>query len=223
MKKAVLFILFISMIIIQLMSFFMTFKVKEVSSLIDNIIFIDPGHGGKDNGTHYENVLEDELNLKLAINLYELILNDGGYCYLTRNGDYDLSYAYSKKHKLDDLNKRIEYIQKVKSTLFVSLHLNYYPSNNVNGLQVFYQQSNENSKYLASIMQKILNNENVHKKKIKKGDFYLLNNCQVTGILIEYGFLSSEYDRKKLLDDKYLLKLAKLIKNGINEYLKNYC
>ena len=153
----------------------------------------------------------------------ELILNDGGYCYLTRNADYDLSYAYSKNHKLDDLNKRIEYIQKVKSTLFVSLHLNYYPSNNVNGLQVFYQQSNENSKYLASIMQKILNNENVHKKKIKKGDFYLLNNCQVTGILIEYGFLSSEYDRKKLLDDKYLLKLAKLIKNGINEYLKNYC
>ena len=223
MKKAILFLLFISMIVIQLMSFFMVFKVKEASSLINDVIFIDPGHGGKDNGTHYENVLEDELNLKLAKNLYEAILSDGGYCYLTRNDDYDLSYAYSKNHKLDDLKKRIEYIEKAKSTLFVSLHLNYYPNNNVNGLQVFYQKDNEKSKLLATTMQETLNKENLRKKKTKKGDFYLLNNCKVTGILIEYGFLSSEYDRKKLLDDKYLKQLANLIKSGINEYLKKYC
>lgn len=223
MKKAILFLLFISMIIIQLISFFISFNVKETSMLINNIVFIDPGHGGKDNGTHYENVLEDELNLKLAKKLYELIIGDGGYCYLTRNADYDLSYSYSKNHKLDDLKKRIEYIEKVKSTLFVSLHLNYYPNNNVNGLQVFYQVNNENSKVLANTLQDFLNKENIHKKKIKKGDFYLLNNCKVTGVLIEYGFLSSEYDRKKLLDDNYLIKLAKIIKKGINVYLKNYC
>ena len=94
MKKAILFLLFTSMIVIQLMSFLMAFKVKETSSLINDVIFIDPGHGGRDNGTHYENVLEDELNLKLAINLYEAIISDGGYCYLTRNDDYDLAISW---------------------------------------------------------------------------------------------------------------------------------
>ncbi|MBQ3231543.1 MAG: N-acetylmuramoyl-L-alanine amidase, partial [Clostridia bacterium] len=43
------------------------------------------------------------------------------------------------------------------------------------------------------------------------GDYYLLNNTYSTGILIEFGFLSSEYDRKRLLDDKYLYKLSTII------------
>ena len=41
---------------------------EDVSSLIDNVIFIDPGHGGKDNGTSYNLIVEDELNLKKLFN-----------------------------------------------------------------------------------------------------------------------------------------------------------
>ena len=53
------------------------------------------------------------------------------------------------------------------------------------------------------------------------GDFYILNNTSSVGVLIEYGFLSNEYDRKKLLDDSYLKKLSYIIKEGINQYLNN--
>ena len=195
------------------------YKIENANNFISNVIFIDPGHGGKDNGTSYGNVLEDELNLKLSLILYELILDDGGLCYLSRNQDYDLSSMYSKNHKIEDLNKRIKYIESLNTTLFVSLHLNYYQDSNVNGIQVFYQKESENSILLANTLQKILNTENKKDKKCKVGNYYLLENSKTTGVIIEYGFVSSEYDREKLLSDKYLLKLANLIKKGINEYL----
>ncbi len=189
------------------------------SNYLNHVIFIDPGHGGKDNGTHYNDIFEDELNLKLATIIYEDIINDGGICYLSRVNDYDLSSMYAKNHKIEDLNKRIKYISESKSSLFISLHLNYYSSDKVNGLQVFYQKNNKDSEMLANIMQDILNKENKKDKKSKIGDYYILNNCNTTGVLIEFGFLSSEYDRKRILDEKYLKKLSKLIQKGINEYL----
>lgn len=189
------------------------------SNYLNHVIFIDPGHGGKDNGTHYNDIFEDELNLKLATIIYEDIINDGGICYLSRVNDYDLSSMYAKNHKIEDLNKRIKYISESKSSLFISLHLNYYNSDKVNGLQVFYQKNNKDSERLANIMQNILNKENKKDKKSKIGDYYILNNCNTTGVLIEFGFLSSEYDRKRLLDEKYLKKLSKLMQKGINEYL----
>lgn len=189
------------------------------SNYLNHVIFIDPGHGGKDNGTHYNDIFEDELNLKLATIIYEDIINDGGICYLSRVNDYDLSSMYAKNHKIEDLNKRIKYISESKSSLFISLHLNYYNSDKVNGLQVFYQKNSKDSERLANKMQNVLNKENKKDKKSKIGDYYILNNCNTTGVLIEFGFLSSEYDRKRLLDEKYLKKLSKLIQKGINEYL----
>ena len=191
----------------------------DSSIYLNNIIFVDPGHGGKDNGTHYNDIFEDELNLKLAKIIFEDIMEDGGICYLSRVNDYDLSSMYAKNHKIEDLNKRIKYIQDSKATLFVSLHLNYYSSEKVNGLQVFYQKNNDESEKLANIMQSVLNKENKKDKSCKIGDFYILNNCKIPGILIEFGFLSNEYDRNRLLDDSYLHELSSLILKAINEYL----
>lgn len=220
MKKTLLLI--IICILLNSISLF-SIKTKPVNNLIKNVIFIDPGHGGKDNGTSYKDILEDELNLKLSTILYEMILNDGGICYITRTSDYDLSSMYSKNHKLEDLNKRIKYIDSFNTSIFVSLHLNYYTNSKVNGIQVFYQKHNENSYNLAMLLQDFLNKENLRKKKCFIGDYYLLNNTKSTGVLIEYGFLSNEYDRNKLLKDSYLTHLAKIIKRGINEYLNTYC
>lgn len=192
---------------------------KKVDYYVDKVIFIDPGHGGNDNGTNYNNIFEDDLNLKISSILYEMMINDNYTCYLTRTSDYDLSSMYSKNHKLDDLNKRIKMIDSLKATLFISLHLNYYPSDIVNGIQVFYQKNNQKSYQLATILQNNLNKENSKDKKCFIGDYYLLNNTKSSGVLIEYGFLSNEKDRKKLLNEKYMMHLAKIIKKSIEEYL----
>ena len=46
-----------------------------------------------------------------------------------------------------------------------------------------------------------------------------LKNSKSTGVLVEYGFLSNKSDREKLLNEKYLYKLALIIKDSIIEYL----
>lgn len=198
------------------------YKISETAFFSSHIIFIDPGHGGKDNGTHYNDIFEDEINLKLATILYEKLINDNLMTYISRISDYDLSSSYAKNHKIEDLNARIKYIESLNTTLFVSLHMNYYPNGNVNGIQVFYQKNNEESKDIANILQKNLNEENVKDKQSKIGDFYILNNCVKTGVLIEYGFLSSEYDRNKLLKESYLKHLSNIISSSIYEYLSKY-
>ena len=212
MKKVLLVIIFIFLTSCHYLH-------VQTSNFSSYIIFIDPGHGGKDNGTSYNDIFEDELNLKLSTILYEKLLNDNIISYISRVSDYDLSSQYAKNHKIEDLNKRIEYIESLNTTLFVSLHLNYYPNSNVNGLQVFYQKHNLESEKLAEIIQNKLNIENKKDKKHKVGDYYLLNNCKKNGVLIEYGFLSSEYDRNKILKDSYLNYLANMIKESIYEYL----
>ena len=137
MKKRILFLLVFSFILSSCKQLFV-----EANSFSSYIIFVDPGHGGKDNGTSYNDIFEDELNLKLSTILYEILINNNVMAYISRTADYDLSSQYAKNHKIEDLNKRIKYIESLNTTLFVSLHLNYYPSSNVNGLQVFYQKNN---------------------------------------------------------------------------------
>lgn len=193
---------------------------ERITSNINKIIFIDPGHGGKDNGTSYNDIYEDELNLKLSFILYEILLTENYQCYLTRVNDYDLSSTYAKNHKIEDLKKRVEYINNFHTDLLISLHLNYYPSSNVNGIQVFYKTNDENSYNIANELQNKLNELNTKSKKIKKGNFYILNNINNSGVLIEYGFLSNDYDRLKLQDKKYLTKLAITIKDGIKQCIK---
>lgn len=209
------------LVFIHLLFFFSSCFYNEeiVNAFINSTIFIDPGHGGKDNGTHYEDIFEDELNMKLSSILYEMIINEGGFCYLSRIADYDLSSTYAKNHKQEDLMKRVQYIDSMNTTLFISLHLNYYSSDLVNGLQVFYQKNNKESQEFAQLLQNNLNNENLKNKKCKWGDYFILNQTKSPGVLVEYGFLSSEYDRKRLLDEKYLKHLAKIIKQSISEYL----
>lgn len=214
---------FLLLMIVFILSIYLSLKKKimtvPTSSYSNYIIFIDPGHGGKDDGTHYEDIFEDEINLKLSKVLFEMIINEGTTCYLSRVNDYDLSSTYSKNHKLEDLKKRVQYIDKMNTSIFVSLHMNYFHNTNVNGMQVFYQKNNEKSHQAAQIMQNKLNCENSKEKQCKVGDYFILNNTKSPGILIEYGFLSNEYDRKKILKDSYLIYLAKIIYEGIIEYL----
>lgn len=183
-------------------------------------IFIDPGHGGKDNGASFNQIAEDEINLDIASLIYEQLLNYGAYAFLTRTGDYDLSDMYAKNHKLMDLNKRIRYITENKTDLFISIHLNSFSDCNVSGAQVFYKKNLDKSYDLAQVMQEKLNQLNKRDKKAKVGDFYLLNYTgEINGIMIECGFLSNPEERKQLVSASYQKRLSQLICEGILQYL----
>lgn len=182
------------------------------------IIYVDAGHGGKDNGAVYDGVVEDEINLNISNYLLENLTKLGAYVLVTRTSDYDLSSIYDKNKKRQDLIKRVNSINYSKPDIFVSVHLNAYKENSINGAQVFYQ-SNDNSKKLANDVQNKLNKVFFQKERhIKFGDYYLLNKTKSVGIIVECGFLSNEGDRKNLLKDSFQRKVAEEISKGIVEY-----
>lgn len=119
---------------------------NKVTYLPNKKVFVDPGHGGKDNGCVFYNIYEDEINLAISSYLFELLLKNNYIAYITRSDDYDLASLYSNNRKNEDLKKRVKYINNSHSDIFLSIHLNYYSSENVKGPMVYYQKNNENSK-----------------------------------------------------------------------------
>lgn len=196
-------------------------NVKTVNTTYAKTIFIDPGHGGLDNGCDFENVYEDEINLKIASYLYEICLDHHIVSYISRIGDYDLASLYASNRKNEDLKKRATLIEQSNCDIFISLHLNYYKDKSVSGPMVYYEKSDENSYTLAKITQKRLN-EFTNKNKICHYDnFYLFRKTSVPGILIECGFLSNQEERENLMKSEYQKALAKQIYLSINDFFNN--
>lgn len=195
-------------------------KPSEPVSLFGVKLVIDPGHGGKDNGTCYQNVLEDELNLQVAEKLMNICLDEGAISSLTRAGDYDLASLYAPNRKREDLKARVDYINNSGADLFVSLHMNSFPKNlSVHGPMVYYDKNKEQSKLLAENINDSLNEFSKLDKRIRYDDFYLFRNTTIPGVLVECGFISNSGDRNNLLKEDYQNKLAQAIYAGIGAFL----
>lgn len=210
--------LFVTLFVIIISSMLSVIKIYGYSDkeiyLQGKTILIDPGHGGKDDGASVGNVLEDCINLKISGYLLEELVGLGANVLISRTGDYDLSSVYKNNKKREDLNNRVKYINESEPDLFVSIHLNSFNSSDVEGAQVFYQ-NNEQSRILALSIQNELNGLNNKTKKIKLGNYFILNKSVITGVLVECGFLSNNRERENLNTPQYQKKIAKVIKKGI--------
>lgn len=214
MKKK--YYLFVLIIFISCFSFLKgnCYKYK----LAGKVIYLDPGHGGRDPGTNYQNIKESNINLSICLILRELLEKEGATVYLTREGDYDLSSISTNKHKKSDLYNRIKLINTSHADLYISIHLNATPSSKWHGAQVFYDDINKENVKIAEIMTKALNTKR-NFQEIK--NMYLNKNLKVPGVLIEVGFLSNYNDRILLTSNEYQIKVSEQIVDGIVTYFQN--
>lgn len=194
-----------------------TFVSAEEQILKGRIIYIDPGHGGKDPGAMYKELKESDINLQISKYLKEELEKNGAIVYLTRIGDYDLSENNARNHKRNDLTARARLINESSCDMYISIHLNSDPSPTWNGTQIFYTDNNEENKQIAETLKKELK----IKREIKElKNMYLFDKINRPGVLIEAGFISNPNDRYKLKQESYQQKLAKNITTGIIEYFK---
>ena len=183
--------------------------------LSGKLIVIDIGHGSKDMGTSYNDVLEKDLNLEISRYLEKELIKQGSSVILIRENDYDLSSPNSKLRKRSDFNNRIELINNSNADLYLSIHINYLNNKAYSGAQVFYQEKN---KKFAEIIQKNLNTIAYPRSIKKMPDIYMYDKLKVKGVLIECGFISNTKEREKLKTKEYQELLTKTITNGIIEY-----
>lgn len=191
--------------------------------LIGKIIYLDAGHGGIDPGATYKDINEKDIALAITLKLEEALSKKGAIVYLTRRTDTDLADVNATYRKRSDLGKRAKLINESDCELYLSLHLNSYPSTKWAGAQVFFTTKNDSNKIIAEFIQNELKekmNTNREFKEIK--NMYMYDRISKPGVLIEVGFLSNTNDRNNLLNEKYQEKLVLAITDGVIKYLHQF-
>ena len=210
MKKIIL----ITLIILNLLIYIPTLAKSKKLILDKKTIIIDPGHGGKDMGTSFNNIYEKDINLSISLKLKEELERYGANILLTRDDDYDLSTPNTNRRKKSDFDNRIKLINESNPDLIISIHQNYYKDSKYSGTQIFYK----GSKNLADFLQKNINNKRLTKPI--SNTLYMYNKIKSDVLLIECGFISNNKDRKNLTNETYQKDYAKLIANLIKDYFK---
>lgn len=139
---------------------------------------------------------------------------------MVRKSDIDLSSIYDVNKKRGDLYRRITYIKKNSSDLYLSIHINWYKNSYYSGAEVLYNPINKDNKLLAESIQNSFKNTLNTKRKITTTDLYLYRNTRIPGVLIECGYLSNSNERYLLQTEKYQKTLSKAITSGVIDYLK---
>lgn len=194
-------------------------ETSEVSSMPINHknIVIDAGHGGADPGkVASDGTQEKGINLSIASILQGFLEQGGAIVTNTRISDEAVG-----ENKRTDLKNRVALAKGNNGDLFISIHQNSFPQNNVKGAQVFYNKNSAESKRLAGFIQKRLkevvdnNNERVEKAN---SNYYVLKQIDIPGVIVECGFLSNSVEKEKLISHEYQEKLAWAIYMGILDY-----
>lgn len=203
------------------MSFYTVTGRENNLPLIGKVIYIDPGHGGRDPGAMYKNIMEKDINLSISKKLKNNLENLGAIVYMTRYDDYDLSVKYTNSKKRSDLAKRIEIINNFDTDMYISIHLNAENSENWRGAQIFYDDINPENKKLADYIYKEFKNNFSTTREVKElTNIYLHRKVEKLGILVEAGFLSNANDRYLLKQNNHQQTLANIITEGILKYYK---
>ncbi|WP_456277044.1 N-acetylmuramoyl-L-alanine amidase CwlD [Bacillus sp. AK128] len=195
--------------------------------LSGEIIILDPGHGGLDGGASYGGeVFERDIALTIAQKVKDYLQEQGAIVLLTREDHNDLADKSTKgvrNRKVEDLKKRVEFINNSDASSFITIHLNAIPSEKWRGAQTFYFGSLEENKRLATFVQTEIkrNLENTNRSAKPISGIYLLKKAQIPGALVEVGFLSNPHERNLLKTEEYQEKMAASIYNGILRYYTN--
>lgn len=183
------------------------------------LIVLDPGHGGKDQGTASKELNYEEkiLTLSLALSVQNVLKKMGYRVILTRSSD-----AYIK------LSARAALANQHKADAFVSIHCNYSSNASALGTEVyFYNNVKKNDSFdrvrrsellSQSILSSMQKNGALKIRSVKAGNFAVIRETTMPAALVEVGFLSNAKERSALLDARHRAHLAKGIAEGIHNF-----
>jgi len=215
------------LVIIPLLIYFLEPSTDTFVDPESGIIVIDPGHGGIDGGTNKDGILEKDINLSIAKKLKDILEKAGYKVIMTRKEDISLEQLSDKggsRHQRD-LNARVDIINNSNAQLFVSIHVNCNMKRPAtDGSIVFYSDKYEQNKILAYNIQRALNDMIINGKKRtihdpQQGKYFILNNAQIPGVIVETAFISNPVERQLLLKEEFQRQIAEKIAQGIIDYL----
>lgn len=195
------------------------------SGLTELRVLIDPGHGGVDGGTRdSQDNLEKQINLLISLRLRDHLCQSGLHVILSRETDRDLApfSLMGQGRHLRDLMARIRKARENQCQFLVSIHCDWSENQYKQGARVFYYPSALHGRRLADLIQVELNKLNLSERKASPGDFFILKQQGVTGVIVEVGMLSNHHEAEMLQSPSYQEQLALAIARGILNFCRNY-
>lgn len=186
------------------------------------IVVIDPGHGGWNEGTAHNGLVERHLVLTISEKVMQLIAaNPSIQGYRTR---WDDSGVYN--------HMRAEFANELRADLLVSIHANAAGTNDApnpqpNGIETWYNlgerettaRNRFNSRQFAEIVQRhMVARTGVNNRGTRYGaDMVVLRESNVPSVLVEIGFLTNPAEAARLASSQYQWLLAHAIYDAIVE------
>jgi len=195
------------------------------------VVVLDPGHGGEDSGAMCGGVMEKDLTLDVARRVDRLLDSEGVATLMTRLGDSYVSLA-----------DRAAFGNRVKDSIFVSIHFNednkpvasgvetYYAAHQINSGSAFASwlsffsrppssSPNPQSQSLAAFIQEALV---ARTRSVDRGtqakQFFVIANVTSPAVLIEGGFITNKDELSKLASEDYRDQIAAAVADGITRY-----
>jgi N-acetylmuramoyl-L-alanine amidase len=169
-------------------------------------VVIDPGHGGHDNGGKIGYIFEKHLALDVSLRLERYLNGKGISTTLTRNRDVFVP-----------LEDRSAVANRIRNSIFVSIHFNWVSYGGPSGTETFYCGSN-GFPLANAIQTAVAAGLGTPNRGVKYARYKVLRSCSAPAALMEGGFISTSKERSRILDPKYRQRLAELIGDGILKY-----
>ena len=186
--------------------------------LAGKIVVVDAGHGGHDNGAKSpaKDAFEKNLTLKIAKRLSEQLAQEGATVIMTRKTDVFI-----------ELKERAEIANRNGASFFISCHINSNRlSNSTSGGITFYHLKDPIGQLLADCIQREIAKVSGLKSlgtwsdgRIYESGFSVLRNSKMPAVLIEFGFINHNFDRKRMMTEDFQESVAGAVVKGLKVYL----
>jgi N-acetylmuramoyl-L-alanine amidase len=173
-------------------------------------IVLDAGHGGYDNGAIYNDRLEKDDNLNLAMAIGEILAYNGMDVILTRIDDTYVSPL-----------ERAYMANSEGADLFVSIHRNSSPTpNTYSGVETLIYDEDGIKEDIAKKINENLEGVGFTNLGVDiRTDLAVLRRTQMPSLLVEVGFINTEADNS--IFDENFDDIAYAIASGILEGIQN--
>lgn len=175
-------------------------------------VTLDAGHGGWSSGAVYEDIMEKDIDLAVALRAERILKEMGCEVYMIRTDDTFV-----------DIHDRASMANKKDTDIFVSVHSNAFPSNaNVHGTLTYYCPGSSRGKTLAQCLQTAVSaSAGSQDRGVAQDELVVVKETSMPAALVELGFMTNHEELMKLADPVYQEKLAQGIAAGIEDYLLN--
>jgi len=190
------------------------YKPKEV---YNQVIVIDPGHGGSKPGANVDNYYEKDINLQVVLKLKSILDEGNTYkVYYTRLSDKHVS-----------LEDRAEFANDLDADFFLSIHSNSFTQLRTGAVSLYYDDKDNKDAFSSYELAKVIHNKYVessgfvHKNITYRDDVYVLKYTKMPATLLELGYMTNPEDLSMLTDEGHQWQMAQAIYNGIIEVLNH--